>query len=211
MGTPRSILLIRISFWLLLWARPLLTAPPSTPSPPAPSSCPPTLHPAGEPQEFKCFTGGLVTPNSGDCFRAMHEILSGNEATDKIPLHFSTMHGVLDAMPLPWSWIQPGCIILIDASRPDNPADRDEQAVVVDTVSLVDIAVASQEIVQSCVIGGPRLGGMALVGENKLISLFVGRAPGKRKHPALVGVPLDDQSSDLVDYIADFCSYSLVA
>ena len=84
--------------------------------------------------------------------------------------------------------------------------------VVVDTLSMMQIAEAAQEIVQRCILGGTQLGGKMLVGENNLVALFVGRAPEEeKKQPLTDAVPITntaDNTAPLTDVRLDFCAGS---
>ncbi|MCJ1236785.1 hypothetical protein MMC14_004767 [Varicellaria rhodocarpa] len=199
-------MLIHISLLFLLQIKPLLSAPPS--SPPASEKCPSGS--GGNRRQIDCFTGGVGRPNPGDCYRAMHEVLSGNTATDKSPIRFSTMPGVHGTQSLPWSWVQPGCIVLIDVSRTTvgfDPGDSSDNAVV-EVSSLWEVAVVSQEIMENCILGGPQLGGRTLIGENNILSLYVAKAPEKKKSPVSVSPITEADYPALMDLTLQLCADS---
>ena len=112
-------------------------------------------------------------------------------------------------------WTQPECIILIDFSA-NQPSSHDTSSSsssaigVVETLSLRDIAAAAQAIVQTCVLGGSRLGGRWFIGgsgsETGLISMYVGRAPERnREKPLLPFSLVPAGSSDFMDWTMDLC------
>ena len=86
----------------------------------------------------------------------MARLLSGNAIINNAPISFSSMRGVSGTHPLPWSNIQPACVILVDSlTSPTDFSRVDSDNAVVDTLSLMQIAEAVQEVVQLCVVGGP--------------------------------------------------------
>ena len=205
-------MLIHISIWLvLLLIRPLLSAPPSLPPPPAPSSCPPNS--GDRRRELRCFTSFVETPNPADCYRILATLISGNTTIDNAPLRVSNMRGVQGTYMLPWSWVQPTCILLLDTASTvtvANPLVNQNDRAIVETLSLMEIAETAQRIMQRCVIGGPRLGGKTTVGEYGEVDLYVGRPPekgkGEQTTPPVDVAPFANM--DLPTLTLDFCAGS---
>ena len=88
-----------------------------------------------------------------------------------------------------------------------DPGDSSDNAVV-EVSSLWEIAVMSQEIVQECVLGGPRLGGSTRIGENNLITLYVAKAPEKKKTSVDLVSITDANYPVLMDFTLQICENS---
>ena len=95
------------------------------------------------------------------------------------------------------------------ATRFDNPEEEGpDYGEVVDILSLVEIAVAAQEIVQRCILGASRLGGRTLIGQHNLVSLYVARAPEVKKKVPVTVTP-EEGGLDILDMTLQICGGSL--
>ena len=122
------------------------------------------------------------------------------------------MRGVHGTQKLPLHWVQLTCVVFLDTANTVTDANSEvnqHDRVVIETLSLTEIAEMAQRIVQRCVIGGPRLGGKTLVGEFGQALLYVGRplelGKGEQTPPVDV-VPV--ANTDLPTLTMDFCAGS---
>ncbi|KAL8920162.1 MAG: hypothetical protein Q9208_006408 [Pyrenodesmia sp. 3 TL-2023] len=103
--------------------------------------------------------------NYRDCIEAAKKVMIGGKAG--APMHFSSDPKAGMEMPATWSYGR--CAIRIDTTQPDDE----------DTFPMVVVANAASLLAERCTKPNtPGLGGMGLIGPEKVITMFVyGRDP----------------------------------